>query len=118
MNNPYLEGLKLAQQHYGTSGQGAIVKCILSLYNSRNAFSIGEILSPLDRHYTAAVFNMLQEYAHHGETEELRTAGKWCAENFPRMIELADAMSNAAGEVRYRWEKEREAEMKRLYPEE
>jgi len=116
ISNPYLAGLDLAKQHHGTSGQSAMVKCILSLYNSRNSFSISEILAPLDDKYSAAVFAMLHEYARHGETEELRIAGRWCVENFPRMIELADAMSNAAGEVRYRWDREHEAEMRRLYP--
>lgn len=116
ISNPYLAGLDLVKKHHGTSGQSAMVKCILSLYNSRNSFSISEILAPLDSKYSAVVFAMLHEYARHGETEELRIAGRWCVENFPGLIELADAMSSATGEVRYGWEREHKAEMRRLYP--
>lgn len=118
MGNPYLDGLELVKQHSGTSGQGALAKCILSLYNQVHAFSIGEILGPLDSHYTKVVFAMMTEYARHGETEELRTAGKWVYENSPGLVELSFAMSAARGEVRQKWERERDAENRRLYPEE
>jgi len=46
MNNPYLEALELVKQHPGTSGQTSLAKCILSLYNSEHAFSIGDVLGP------------------------------------------------------------------------
>lgn len=116
--NPYLAGLELVKIHHGTSGQAALAKCILSLYNDVHSYSIGEILSPLDSRYTAVVMAMLQEYARHGETEELRQAGKWCADNFPGLLEMSQAMYAARAEVRRRWDDEREAENRRLYPEE
>lgn len=116
--NPYLAGLELVKIHHGTSGQAALAKCILSLYNDVHSYSIGEILSPLDSRYTAVVMAMLQEYARHGETEELRQAGKWCVDNFPGLLEMSQAMYAARAEVRRRWDDEREAENRRLYPEE
>ena len=118
MPNPYLAGLELVKIHHGTSGQGALAKCILSLYNYNPAFSIGDILAPLDDRYTAAVLAMIHEYARHGETAELRLAGEYCYENFPGLIELSNAMSDARADVRRKWEEEREAENRRLYPEE
>lgn len=114
--NPYLAGLKLVKQHQGTSGQGALAKCILSLYNSVHAFSIGEILEPLDSTYTRVVLAMVAEYAQNGETAELRQAGAYVYENFPRLIELSEAMSDARSEVRRKWDREHEEEMRRLYP--
>ncbi len=117
MNNPYLIGLDLVQRNCGTSGQSALAKCILSLYNKAHAFSISEVLAPLDSKYLAVVFAMLNEYGRHGETEELRKAGKFCYENFPRLIELSSAMSNARGDIYQKWEHEREEENRRLYPE-
>jgi len=108
--NPYLAGLDLVQQHYGTSGQMALAKCILSLYNPEHAFSIGEILGPLDSLYTKTVLAMIEEYSVHGETSELREAGSWVYERFPGLVELSEAMIEARYKVRKRWEEERERE--------
>lgn len=118
ITNPYLSALDLVKQNHGTGGQAAIAKCILSLYNDGHSFSIGEILGPLDARYTGVVLAMVQAYAAHGETEELRKAGKWTYENFPRLIELSEAMSNARALVRQEWERQHDEEMRRLYPEE
>jgi len=118
INNPYLDGLDFVKQHSGTSGQGALAKCILSLYNPVHAFSVGEILGPLDARYSEVVLAMMSEYAKHGETPELREAGQWVFHNFPRLIELSTAMGEARAEVRQRWDREREEENRRLYPEE
>lgn len=116
MTNPYLMGLALVKQNEGTSGQGALAKCILSLYNPVHAFSMGEILGPLDDHYTQVVLAMVAEYAAHGETEELREAGRWVYKDFPRLVQLSKAMQDARAEVRNQWEREREEERRRLYP--
>lgn len=116
--NPYTSALEMVKQHAGTSGQTGLAKCILSLYNSNHAFSIGDILGSLDERYTHAVLALVTEYAYHGETADLRRAGEWCYDNFPGLIELSCAMSNARSEVRQKWEEEREAENRRLYPEE
>lgn len=119
MSNPYLAGLELVKIHHGTSGQTALAKCILSLYNSDFYwFSIGDILAPLDQNYTAVVLAIVNEYAVHGETAELRRAGEYCYQNFPGLVELSDAMSNARAEVRQEWERRRDEENRRLYPEE
>lgn len=106
--NPYLEAFELVQQHYGTSGQVALAKCILSLYNRENAFSIAEVLGPLDEHYTRVVLAMVKEYSVHGETEALCVAGRWVCEEFPRLLELSEAMKQARYQVRRRWDEERE----------
>lgn len=114
--NPYLAGLELVQQNSGTSGQAALAKCILSLYNDQHAFSIGEILLPLDRANTGIVLAMVSEYSAHGETEELRLAGKYVYANFPRLVELSNAMRDARAGVRQEWDRQREEEIRRLYP--
>lgn len=114
--NPYLAALELVQQNSGTSGQAALAKCILSLYNDRHAFSIGEVLRPLDRSYTQVVLAIVKEYAAHGETMELCHAGRYVYENFPQLIELSNAMSDARAGVRQKWDLQYEEEMRRLYP--
>lgn len=116
--NQYLAALELVKKHQGTSGQCALAKCILSLYNDCHAFSIGEILSPLDAHYTKVVLAMVSEYANHGETAELRQAGEWVYANFPRLIALSEAMQDARYQLRDVWDEEREEENRRLYPDE
>lgn len=115
-NNPYLAGLELVKENHGTSGQASLAKCILSLYNSTHAFSIGEILGPLDTNYTGVVIAMVSEYARHGETAELRQAGEWVYANFPRLIELSSAMGDARADVRQKWDQQAEEERRRLYP--
>lgn len=117
-NNPYLVALDLVKQNSGTSGQAALAKCILSLYNREHAFSIGEVLGPLDARYTAVILDMVTAYADRGETEELREAGRWVYGDFPRLVELSDAMANARAGVRLEWDRQREEENRRLYPEE
>jgi hypothetical protein len=114
--NPYIAGLELVKKNFGTSGRGALAKCILSLYNEVHAFSIGEVLGPLDREYTAVVLAMVSEYARHGETAELRQAGVYVYAKFPGLIELSNAMSSARVEVWQEWEKQQEEEKRRLYP--
>lgn len=116
INNPYLAGLELVKKNHGTGGQTSLAKCILSLYNPTHAFSIGEILGPLDSNYTDVVLAMVHEYARHGETAELRQAGEWAYANFPRLIELSHVMSDARAEVRQMWKRQHEEEMRRLYP--
>lgn len=115
--DPYLEALELVKQHAGTSGQVALAKCILSLYNGVHGFSMAEILGPLDERYTKVVLAMVKAYAERGETEELRVVGRWAYEQFPRLVELSNAMTEARTQVRAGWERQREEEMRRLYPE-
>lgn len=116
-NNPYLVALDLVKQNSGTSGQAALAKRLLSLYNREHAFSLGEVLGPLDARYTKVVLDMVTAYANRGETEELREAGRYVYENFPRLVELSNAMSNARAEVLLEWDRQREEENRRLYPE-
>lgn len=75
-------------------------------------------LAPLDERYTRVVLAMVGEYARNGETAELRQAGEWVCKEFPGLLELSSAMSSARAEVRQEWERQREAENRRLYPEE
>jgi hypothetical protein len=74
------------------------------------------MLRPLGSDYTAVVLAMVNEYARHGETPELLQAGKYAYANFPRLIELSNAMSNARCAVRDEWQSQHEEEMRRLYP--
>jgi hypothetical protein len=116
MTHPYTVGLELVKQHEGTSGQLALAKCILSLYNRCHGFSIAEILWPLDRRYSSVVSAMFAAYDRHGETPELLEAGEWVYNHFPRLIELSTAMANARSDLRYRWEREDAEERARMYP--
>ncbi len=114
--NPYLVAIELVQRNPGTGGQAGLAKCILSLFNKENAFSIAEVLGPLDHKYTDVVLAMVCDYAKRGETEELRQAGMCVIEKFPRLMELSIAMGEARSKVRQGWGKQYEDEMRRLYP--
>ena len=93
--NPYLAGLHLLKQHPGTKSQLCLAKCILSLHNTRHAFGIGEILSPLDSRYAKAVFDMLRAYSENGTTEELKHAGEYGTAHFAEVVGQSNAMAEA-----------------------
>lgn len=97
--NPYLAGLHLLKQHPGTKSQLCLAKCILSLYDPRNSFGIGEILSPLDSRYAKAVFDMLKAYSENGACEEIKHAGEYVTAHFPNLVEQASAMAEARAAV-------------------
>lgn len=108
--NPFLEAMEVIERYPGTGGSGALAKCVLSLWNSVHCFSMAEILGPLDQSNSALVVRMVQEYAQHGESDELRTAGSWVYRNNPGLVEISDAQQQGRHEVRRRWELERERE--------
>lgn len=93
--NPYLAGLHLLKQHPGTKSQTCLAKCILSLYNTKHAYGIGEILGALDSRYSKAVFDMLHAYAEKGATEELNHAGEYVTAHFSDLVEQSNAMAEA-----------------------
>jgi len=61
---------------------------------------------------------MINEYSNSGETEELCAAGHYVYENFPRLVELSNAMSDARAKVHREWDIQHEQEMRRLHPQE
>lgn len=93
--NPYLAGLHLLKQHPGTKSQVCLAKCILSLHDTRHAFGIGEILSPLDSRYAKVVFDMLHAFAESGSTPELCHAGEYVTAHFANLVEQSKAMAEA-----------------------
>lgn len=112
--NPYEEALALIKSHHDTSGGSSLAKCVLSLYNSGHAFSMGEILGPLDSRCSALVLQMVARYAEHGEEPALLEAGRWIYDNRPRLVELSNAMAEARDAVRRDWEQQRDEKMERL----
>jgi hypothetical protein len=114
--NPYLAALALIQRHEGTSGQVALAKCVLSLYDKIHAFALSEIILPLDSEGRQLVLSMTHNYAVHGETPELLTAGKWCYVNLPHLSELSRAMFAARQKVEEQWDREREEQLTRDFP--
>lgn len=97
--NPNLAGLHLLKQHPGTKSQACLAKCILSLYNTRHSFGIGEILSPLDSRHAKVVFDMLHAYAESGSTVELSHAGEYVTAHFANLVEQSNAMAEARSAV-------------------
>ena len=97
--NIYLAGLHLLKHPPGTKSQLSLAKCILSLYDTRHAFGIGEILSPLDSRYAKAVLDMLHAYAENGATEELNHAGEYVTAHFANLVEQSNAMAEARSNV-------------------
>lgn len=106
----YDEALKIIKQHPGTGGAGSLAKLVLSLYNDMCGFSFAECVGNLDDRLTNLALRMVSDYAKHGETEDLRAAGKVLVEEYPGLWEMSLAMRDARQATRERWERERKAE--------
>lgn len=104
--SPYDEALLIIRQHPGTSGAGGLTKLLLSLYNDLCGFSFAECVSSLDDRLTGVALRMVQDYAKHGETEDLRSAGKALVDDHPGLWEMGLAMREAREAVRQRWKRE------------
>lgn len=107
--NPFLEAIQFIKYATGTgSGQG-MAKLIFSIYNDRNCFGYGECIRAFDRERLDLALRMITHYHEHGEDAELREAGRYVADNYPRLIELANVMSDAKYDLREKWRREEEA---------
>lgn len=105
--SPYDQALLIIRQHPGTSGASGLAKLLLSLYNDACGFSFAECVSSLDDRLNDVALRMVQDYARHGETEDLRSAGKILADDlYPGLWEMGLAMREAREAVRKRWENE------------
>jgi hypothetical protein len=104
---PYDEALRIIKQHPGTSGAGGLAKLLLSLYNGMCGYSFAECVGSLDDRLTSVALRMVQDYATHGETDDLRAAGKIIADDlYPGLWEMSLAMHEAREATRQRWERE------------
>lgn len=113
---PYDEALLFIKRHPGTGGAGSLAKLILSLYNEMCGFSFAECMGYLDEQLTSLALRMVQDYAAHGETDDLRAAGKILADElYPRLWEMSVAMRDAREATRQKWrDEERKAELDEL----
>lgn len=116
MISPYDEALQFIKQNPGTGGASSLAKLILSLYNDICGYSFAECVGNLDNRLTDVAMRMVQDYATHGETDDLRAAGKIIHDDlYPRLWEMGIAMRDARAALREKWElEERRAEMDAL----
>jgi hypothetical protein len=105
--SPYDEALSIIKQHPGTGGAGGLAKLVLSLYNSDCGFSFAECVGSLDDRLTSVALRMVQDYAAHGESDDLRAAGKIISTDlYPELWEMSMAMRDAREATRRRWQQE------------
>lgn len=101
----YDEALQFIQQNPGTGGAGSLAKLILSLYNDSCGYSFAECIGNLDDRLTDVALRMVQDYAAHGENDDLRAAGKVIHDNlYPRLWDMGMAMQDARTSLRLKWE--------------
>lgn len=115
MQNPHSAAIDFIKKHTSSNASIGLAKAILSLYNPIHAFSIAEILGPLDQNNSSLVVQMVSIYAVKGETTELKEAGKWICESgtFERLFDLSKSMADAREKLRRQWEYEREQAVRR-----
>lgn len=110
-NSPYEEALQFIRQNPGTSGSSGLAKLVVSLYNEICGFSFAECVRSLDPHLTNVALRMVADYAKHGETPDLRAAGKIIVDDlYPRLWETGKALNEARTELRKKWEAEERKE--------
>lgn len=97
---PFDEALIIINADVGTDHSIALAKLILSLHNKHFAFSMHEILLPLNHHHTRLALRLVADYGHFGETRALQAAGKLLL-NDPRFNHLIE-LANAIGETKTR----------------
>lgn len=114
-NTHYDEALQFIKRNPGTGGAGSLAKLVLSLYNQICGYSFAECVGNLDEHLTEVAVRMVKDYAEHGETEDLRAAGKIIVDLYPGLWEMSLAMNEARAATRAKWEAdERRAEREAL----
>lgn len=113
---PYDEALQFIKRNPGTGSASSLAKLVLSLYNDLCGYSIAECVGNLDERLTNVAMRMVKDYTEHGETEDLRAAGKIIADElYPRLWEMGLAMRDAREATRAKWEaEERKAELDAL----
>ncbi len=111
---PYQEAMDFIHRSTGTGSAAGMAKLILSLYNQNHSFGIGECLYSFDRERLDLAVRIIQHYAAVGEDEALRNAGLQIFQEWPRLVELSNAASEAKTEVRNRWRAEEKARMAEL----
>lgn len=106
--NPIAEGLEFAKRASHSGSGIGMAKLILSLYNSNHSFSFSECVSAFDRTRLDLAARMVSHYCTNGEDEALLEAGQYVHKNFPQLLELSSAASNAKSEVREQWRRAEE----------
>ena len=108
----YNDALVWANARGDSGGATRMRQALMSLYNWRWSFSIGEALSCLDPQGKRLLFACLAEYTRHGETDELRTVGDAIRSSgqLAGWIELVTAANEAQDLVRARWRREEQAD--------
>jgi hypothetical protein len=105
--SPYDEALHFIKRHPGTGGASSLAKLVLSLYNDICGYSFSECISKLDEHLIAVALRMVQYYALHGETDDLRAVGRTIRDElYPQLWEVGIAMRDARQALRNEWEAE------------
>lgn len=107
--SPYTESLSFIKKHPDTGAGIGLSKLILSLYNGRHSFSLGECVSTFDRERLNLALPMIQDYFENGETAELLQAGLDVIEASPDLMQLSNAASEEKADVRESWRRAQEA---------
>ena len=108
--SPYDEALQIIKQNPGTGGAGSMAKLVLSLYNDMCGYSFAECVGNMDQRLIGVALRMVKDYAEHGETEDLRAAGKVISDDlYPRLWEMGIAMRDARSALRSKWQDDERA---------
>ena len=95
MPSPYRAAFEWIKKHPHTDSGDALVKLTFAVWKPEMAFSMKEILTPLDSERKAIAMAVVRQCALGGAAEELQQIGEDLRETFPRLWALGCA-ANAA----------------------
>jgi hypothetical protein len=103
VTTPYTEALQWISKHPGTGSASSLAKLILSLWNQDCSYSFRECVGNLDGNLSALAVRMVAHFEQHGEDAELVNVGHNVCERFPRLWDMAKAMTYARQSIREEW---------------
>jgi len=80
-----------------------LAKLLLSLWNTTNAFSFRDCVQDLDGTRLALAVRVVTHFANHGEDDELIELGYKLRANYPRLLELGEAATQAKQDLQEKW---------------
>ena len=104
--SPYQEAFQWIKRNPGTGSAQSLAKLLLSLWNDDFAFSYRECVDGLDEYRTAIAIRVVSHYARLGEDEELRHVGEDLYDSYPRLVALAQALTQERKRLTDQWRSE------------
>jgi len=101
--NPFEKATETINGLDRSASAEGLAKLILTLYNDAHPFSFSECTRSLDSDNLRLALQLINYYLTNGEDASVINAGNTICENWPHLIELSKAGSDAKADVLRKW---------------